>query len=574
MANLRKFKNAIINLGNEKTIKALLKQSNIGGVVNLYNKYFALYDTYGYSKDEGLRSVFGPNPKFTAKEKVDAIARITLLDTLVRDDVVNFSGNLANLASNSGLTGPEIKTLTGITNPAEYEQIVADQMSATAEPAPEAAPAPAPAPEAAPTEPKISESKKLSGRKPKGKVIEKGKSAVRKIDFGEEEKEEGYQQEEKEEINVPTPNEERKAMSRAEGESMQMEIDADSSQMPLPKVNLRGVRVKGGKKLKGKVTIENGKVTVKKTPVPTMGARPVPTMGGSELPTKPLEPISEEDAMDKLQEGTDEVMDKLVKDAQEKRKAASERLSKTIEDIPVQPPQEIPEEPLGEPEKAPIKMRVNKVTELKQDVLPTAVDLIPPERLSSEDKTIQQLKDDINYFYINFPEKLRRVKKITSNDLKVLQRFHKRVVALLRGDKVDRDAEKQVGVIIKGESYIKDVLKEIILENSINGLSASDLLVNIEGERNVEKPSAGDYEFKVNPTTGKEFADAQPVSRLIPTTDPKQTDAMKATYKKPISRIPMPKTMYRGVEKTAMAQVAANPFLTARQPKIRLKYSY
>ena len=519
MPNLANFKKAIISLGNGKMIKALLTQSNIGGVETLYDKYFALYDRYGYSKDEGLRSFFGTKPRYTKKESLDAIARIGLLDTLVRDDVVNFSGNLANLASNSGLTGEEINTLTGSTNPEAYEKIVADQMSATPEPepAPEPAPAPAPAP---------------------------------------------ADEEEKEDINVPTPKEERQAMSRAEGESMQMEIDADGSQMPLPKVNLRGVRVKSGTP-KGKVTIKSVKRVEK----------PVPTMS-EEKATPALEPISEEDAMDKLQEGTDEVMDKLVKDAQEKRKAASERLSKTIEDIPEQLPQELPKEPLDEPEKAPIKMRVNKVTELKKDVLPTAVDLIPPERLSSEDKTVQQLKDDINYFYINFPEKLRRVKKITSNDLKVLQRFHKRVVALLRGDKVDRDAEKQVGVIIKGESYIKDVLKEIILENSINGLSASDLLVNIEGQPNVEKPSAGDYEFKVNPTTGKEFADAQPVSRLIPTTDPQQTDAMKATYKKPISRIPMPRTQYRGPEVTARNLVAANPFLEARQPKIRLKYSY
>ena len=542
MPNLANFKKAIISLGNERTIKALLKQE--GGVEKIYNKYFDLYEKYGYSKDDGLRSFFGDKPRYTKKQSLDAIARIRLLDTLVRDDVVNFSDNLANLASNSNLTGEEINTLTGGTNPAPFEKIVEEQMSSIPAPAPAQEPAPAPAP----AEPKISESKKLSGRKPKGKVIEKGKSAVRKIDFGEEEKEE---------VNVPTPEAERQAMSKAEGESMQMEIDAGTSQMPAPKVSLRGVRVKSGKP-KGKVTIKS----VKRVEKPSMSEE------------KATPELGEQEAMDKLQEGTDEVMDKLVKDAQEKRKAAEERLSKTIEDIPDQPPQELPEEPPEPPEKAPIKMRVNKVSELKKDVLPTAVDLIPPERLSSEDKTVQQLKDDIDYFYINFPQKLRRLKKTRSSNLKVLQRFHKRIVALLRGDKVDRDEEKQVGVIIKGESFIKDVLKEIILENSINGLSASDLLVNIEGEPDVEKPSAGDYEFKLNPVTGKEFAEGQPVSRLIPTTEPEQTDAMKATYKKPVSRLPMPKTMYRGTEVTAKKQVMANPFLEARQPKIRLKYSY
>ena len=139
---------------------------------------------------------------------------------------------------------------------------------------------------------------------------------------------------------------------------------------------------------------------------------------------------------------------------------------------------------------------------------------------------------------------------------------------------MDRDAEKQIGVIIKGSDFIKDKLKEIILENSINGLSAEDLLVNIEGEKDTDKPSVGAYEFKTNPVTGKEFSEGQPVSRLIPTTEPKQVDSTKATYKKPIARIPMPRTMYRGPEVTAKKQVAANPFLDARQPKIRLKYSY
>ena len=99
-------------------------------------------------------------------------------------------------------------------------------------------------------------------------------------------------------------------------------------------------------------------------------------------------------------------------------------------------------------------------------------------------------------------------------------------------------------------------------------------MVNIEGEPDKDKPSAGDYEFKINPTTGKEFAEGQPVSRLIPTTEPDQVSKESATYKKPISRIPMPKSQYRGPEVTARRQVAANPFLNARQPKIRLKYSY
>jgi len=202
------------------------------------------------------------------------------------------------------------------------------------------------------------------------------------------------------------------------------------------------------------------------------------------------------------------------------------------------------------------------------------VDLIPEERLSSEDKSVEQLKDDLDYFYINFPEKLRRIKRISSNKLEPLKRFHKRVVAVLRGDKVEREKQKKMGIVIRGADYIKSALKEIILENSINGLSAENLLVNIEGEPENLKDTAGSYEFKRSTVSGKDMADKMPVSRFIPTTDIEQVEESSARYKRPIARLPKQRAVYFRPETVAKKMVADNPFLTARQPKIRLKYSY
>jgi len=230
------------------------------------------------------------------------------------------------------------------------------------------------------------------------------------------------------------------------------------------------------------------------------------------------------------------------------------------------------------PANTPIKMRVSKpnVKDVPTDRLPTAIDLIPESRLSADDKTVQQLKDDIDYFYINFPVKLRKITRSKSNNLEVLKRFHKRVVAKLRGDKVERDAEdkKKMGVVIKGSEYIKDALKQIILENSIDGLSAADLLVNIEGKAEDLNDTAGSYEFITNKANGKEYASKAPVARYIPDTEPQIVKQQQPTFKPRLYRIPEIKAVVRNPVETAKRQVRQNPFLSARQPSIKLRYLY
>ena len=552
MSKVDNLKKAIRTLGNKDTLQALLKNPTNKGIEAIYKKYNKLFTTYDFPQNERITRVFDGSK--IQKETRNQIVRVDLIGQLVRGGPIgsqDFKDNLANLATNSGINvGADLeKILERFEKPEEAKE----EDPSTQQEAKEDTKVKASGGGVGPS-PTIAESKKLSGRRTKGKVIEKGKQAVRKIDFstGEEEKDDTSQK-----------------------KTTEMEIGTDATQTPVPapKVSLRGKRKP---KPKEKLNIQPSATTIEEAER-VLGKERVKAIIDDE--NKKLAELSDGEKFDKALEDLEEEGKKF--DA-EVEKIGVPNTSTSVpepasEPAPPPPPEPVPEPapaPAPTPPSTPIKMRVNKVTEIKKDVLPTAVDLIPPERLSSEDKTVQQLKDDIDYFYINFPQKLKRIKRPRSSNLKVLQRAHKRIVAVLRGDKVDRDAEKQVGVIIKGSDFIKDKLKEIILENSINGLSAEDLLVNIEGEKDTEKPTAGNYEFKTNPVTGKEYAEGQPVSRLIPTTEPAQVNTKQATYKKPIARIPMTRTMYRGKEVTAKKMVASNPFLDSRQPKIRLKYSY
>ena len=219
-----------------------------------------------------------------------------------------------------------------------------------------------------------------------------------------------------------------------------------------------------------------------------------------------------------------------------------------------------------------------KVVDIDIDRVPTKIELIPKERLSAEDKSIKQLQDDIDYFYREFKEKLKNIRKTKSNNLSILKRFHKRITGLLGGNldlsKDDTD-KKTMGVVIKGSEFIKEKLKEIILESSIDGLSAQDLLINISDESTGDKSKdAGQYQFKTNKISGKTYANGEPVYRYILNEDPEQTDKQSAVYKQPIHKIPNPKTMFRSQVITSRKAVANNPFINANQPTIRLKSIY
>ena len=403
-----------------------------------------------------------------------------------------------------------------------------------------------------PKKPTKAEPKRVSGRKPKGAIFRKNPKIVRKIDVDTPPQKTQTQTQPTEQLLQPPTTakkgylrrrrkdkeaEERKKMSSAEAESIQAEIDkeAEEREEAQERRQMSKAEAESGR---AEIARLSDMQEMEKTAEKRREAKERRNMEGAEIESL----FAEADA------GLGTPPDTPLQTP-----------TNTPPDTPLQTPSNTPpssprtlntpaDTPPPTPPNTPIKMRVSKqnVKDIPTDRLPTAIDLIPEIRLSADDKTVQQLKDDIDYFYINFPVKLRKITRTKSNNLEVLKRFHKRVVAKLRGDKAERDAEdkKKMGVVIKGSEYIKDALKQIILENSIDGLSAADLLVNIEGEAEDLNDTAGSYEFLTNKANGKEYANKAPISRYIPDTDPELVKKQRPTFKPRLSRIPEIKAVY------------------------------
>ena len=204
-----------------------------------------------------------------------------------------------------------------------------------------------------------------------------------------------------------------------------------------------------------------------------------------------------------------------------------------------------------------------------EDALPSKIDMIPKFRLSAENKSREELLGDIDYFYETFPVELQKIIETTRDYQRFstpkLKRLHKEIVAKLGGGKKE---ESKIGIVISGDDYIKQKLKEIILEGNINGLTTRDIMIkNIEGENDPSQNEndIASYEVK-RATDGKASAQKEPVYKYIPETVP-ETPAFKP------ARLTLGGPKYSRLQTVAREQFLNNPFSKV-QPTIKLKYSY
>ena len=255
---------------------------------------------------------------------------------------------------------------------------------------------------------------------------------------------------------------------------------------------------------------------------------------------------------------------------------AEQKLKETIESIP----EPEPEAPImSEPVPEPIKLTTNKKKEPKVvetpvktglEDIPSKIDLIPPERLSSEFKSAKELESDIEYFFKTFPKPLENIKKTYSKAKKTpqyLKRTHKRIVAVLRAGA--KESKEKVGVIIEGSEFIKDKLREIYLEEINKGLTAEDLIMNVQKEEKTGKEDIGFYEIKKGPS-GKEHSQREPIYAAVP--EGEEFDAKKEFKKEPARLKTLP-TEYRSRFTYEDAIAKNNPFIRP-QSKIQLRKLY
>jgi hypothetical protein len=258
---------------------------------------------------------------------------------------------------------------------------------------------------------------------------------------------------------------------------------------------------------------------------------------------------------------------------------AKQKFKETIESIAPDLPTMADSVLEPEPVPQPIKLTTNKKkdskvveTEVKTGLedIPSKIDLIPPERLSSEFKSATELESDINYFFKTFPKQLENIKKTYSKAKKTpqyLKRTHKRIVAILRAG--SKESKEKVGVIIEGSEFIKDKLREIYLEEINKGLTAEDLIMNVEKETAKDKSDIGFYEIKTGPS-GKEHSQREPIYSKIPEGD--EFDPKKEFSKKPARLNTLP-TEYRSRFTYENTLYENNPF-TKPQSRIQLRKLY
>lgn len=258
---------------------------------------------------------------------------------------------------------------------------------------------------------------------------------------------------------------------------------------------------------------------------------------------------------------------------------AEQKLKETIESIP-EPEESEPQAPtMSEPVPEPIKLTTSKKKESKVvetpvktglEDIPSKIDLIPNERLSSEFKSAKELESDIQYFFKTFPKPLEKIKKTYSKAKKTpqyLKRTHKRIVAVLRAGA--KESKEKVGVIIEGSEFIKDKLREIYLEEINKGLTAEDLIMNVQKEEKTGKEDIGFYEIKTGPS-GKEHSQREPIYAAVP--EGEEFDAKKEIKKEPARLKNLP-TEYRSRFTYEDAIAKNNPFIRP-QSKIQLRKLY
>ncbi len=206
--------------------------------------------------------------------------------------------------------------------------------------------------------------------------------------------------------------------------------------------------------------------------------------------------------------------------------------------------------------------------------IPNKTDLIPKERLSADFKNESELISDIDYFFKRFPNELKDIKKsydsFPNKTLPYYKRTHRQIVARLQAGKGEK---KKIGVIIEGEEFIKQKLKEVILEMRAEGLTNEDLLVDVEGDEETLRNDFGNYEVVVG-ESGLLHSQREPVYRYIPQTKKTIVPAEKVLEDKSkrVRTQNLP-TRFRSVFTHNAIRNQNNPF-TKPTSQIKLKYLY
>ena len=211
-------------------------------------------------------------------------------------------------------------------------------------------------------------------------------------------------------------------------------------------------------------------------------------------------------------------------------------------------------------------------------VLPTAIDSIPPARLSSSFKTVAELNSDIRYFLKNFASILKpeaaAYKKLDKKSLPLLIRFHSRIVGKL-SPSVNSETGRKIGVVLDAKAYIESEVKRLMQESTFSQMRPDDVVVDV-GQNDPEQKDVkdiGDFEVKRSADGGLSSR-RESIYRYAPTEgDPAVgLQGKSAKQKKKPRRLNMLPAEQINQSTTAQRLVKQNPFLRSDRRTNRLIY--
>ena len=224
------------------------------------------------------------------------------------------------------------------------------------------------------------------------------------------------------------------------------------------------------------------------------------------------------------------------------------------------------------------KMRSRRTEMIEPEVLPTKMDSIPPSRLSSSFKDVDELNDDIKYFLKNFKSLLKTeagfYKKVDKKNKNQLINLHGRIVGKLSPKIPSKEKGKKVGVVIDAQEYIKNEMKRLMENNAFSNMRPEDVVIDVGDGVDKDDPNAkdiGDFEVKRAPGGGL-AARREAIYRYAPTEADEDVGMKGRKSRKPkrLANIPLKPINERY---TAERMVSRNPF--ARNVRtVKLKYLY
>ena len=212
--------------------------------------------------------------------------------------------------------------------------------------------------------------------------------------------------------------------------------------------------------------------------------------------------------------------------------------------------------------------------------LPSKSDFIPPMRLGTSGKDINELLEDIMYFMKNFKGQLKResaiFKEVDKTNIEQLRKLHNKIVGKLAPKQKKEEQGKKVGIIVNADEYIREQMKKILNEQVFSNLRPQDVVIDV-GSRAAEGRDTKDFgDFAIKRTIDGGLASTrEAVFRYMPSENDQDVGEEGKTEKqrKKPNRIIMPKSRLNNERTNAIRMNVRNPFRVP-QKTMKLKYLY